>query len=115
MASSDHGADTAPAARDLRPLPQRHAEAEAEANAAVRALNASRHGDPGHEAALRRYYAARATLGTREMLEETERQRPGALAYGGARADTTSPHWYRHLLDRSSTDLARLGPDGRAR
>ena len=115
MASSDHGADTAPASRDLRPLPQRHGEAEAEAAAAVKALNASQHGEPGHEAALRRYYAARAALGTREMLEETERQRPGALAYGGARADTTSPHWYRHLLEWSSTALARLGPDGRAR
>ena len=76
----------------------------------MKALNASRYGDPDHEAALRRYSAARAALGTREMLEETERQRPGALAYGGARADVTSPGWYKALLERSSDAMSQWGP-----
>ena len=44
-----------PGRRDFRPLPQQHAEAEAAA--AVDALNASRHGDPNHETALRQDHA----------------------------------------------------------
>ena len=89
-----------------RPLARRYAEAEDEIAAALDALNASGHGDPEHEAALWRYAAARATLGTREMIEEAERQRPGCLAYSGARADAEAPHWYRRLVAQSSGALA---------
>ena len=110
MAAGDCDPGAAPGCGAVRSLAQRYAEAEAEAAAAVKALNASRYGDPDHDAALHRYDAARAALGTREMLEEAERQRPGALAYGGAQADATSPDWYRSLLARSSAALSQLEP-----
>ena len=88
---------------------ERYAEAEAEAAAAVLALNATRVGDPEHEAALARYAAARAALGTREMLEEAERERPGALAYAGTVASATDPDWYQALVARSASVLSSAG------
>lgn len=87
-------------------LSARYDAAEAEAAAAVGALNASAPGAPGHDEALERYAAARAALGTREMLEEAERQIPGILAYGGATAQPDSPTWYRALIERSAATLA---------
>ena len=93
-----------------QPLAQRYEAAEAEAAAAVAALNRSQ-GEPGHDAALRRYTDARKALGTREMLEEAERQRPECLAYAGARAAANSPDWYRVLLADSAAALGRGGPE----
>ena len=84
-----------------------YATAEGEASAAASVLNASRYGEPGHDAAIERYRVARAALGTREMIEEAERQRPGMLAYVGAREDPDSPSWYRQLLARSAVALER--------
>ena len=88
-----------------RPAAERaecYAAAETEAQAAVAALNSTSYGDEHHDDALGHYHAARVALGAREMLEEAERQRPGALAYGGAQAETDAPPWYRELLEQSA-------------
>ena len=84
---------------------ERYNAAEVEITAALAELNAGAPDEPGHDAAIERYFAARAALGTREMLVETERRQPGLLAYGGALAPEYAPSWYRQLLAASAGAL----------